>query len=111
MSFHRAKLFIAGLIYGILGVGTALAYEIKNPINSGTFADVVGKIAALVAKIGTVLVVLFIIYAGLLFVTARGNEEQLKKAKNAFWWTLVGAAIVVGAYAIAQAVINFANKL
>ena len=111
MPFHRAKYYIIALIYGILDAGIAKAFEITNPINSGTFADVVGKIAALVAKIGSVLVVLFLIYAGLLFVTARGSDDQLKRAKGTLWWTLVGAAIVIGAYAIAQAVTNFAQQL
>ena len=36
---------------------------------------------------------------------------QLKKAKGTFYWTVVGTAILVGAYAIASAIVNFAEKL
>ena len=43
------------------------------------------------------IVVLFIIYAGFLFVMAQGNETKLTKAKSVLGWTLVGAAILLGA--------------
>lgn len=48
------------------------------------------------------IVVVFIIYAGFLFVTAQGNETKLTKAKSVFGWTLVGAAILLGAKIIAS---------
>ena len=43
------------------------------------------------------IVVLFIIYAGFLFVMAQGNDVKLTKAKSVLGWTLVGAAILLGA--------------
>ncbi len=112
--FHRSGHSIYRLFYAIFSLELLTvkkAFAITNPIDSGTFEAVVGKIAELVAKIGTVLVVVFIIYSGFLFVSARGSDEQLKKAKSTFMWTIIGAAIIIGAYAIAQAVTNFAKQL
>ena len=112
--FHRVKYSIYRLFYAIFGLEALTAkkaFAIENPINSGTFEAVVAKIAELIARIGMVLVVVFIIYSGFLFVSARGSDEQLKKAKSTFMWTIIGAAIIIGAYAIAQAVINFAQQL
>jgi len=85
--------------------------EICNPIQSNTFADLMAKIADIAAKIGLPLVVVFIIYAGFLFVSARGDEEQLKKAKTTFFWAVIGALLVVGAVAISLAIENFASQL
>ena len=102
------------LFYAILSLESFIfkkALAIENPIISGSFEAVVGLIASLIARIGMVLVVIFIIYSGFLFVSARGSDEQLKKAKQTFMWTIIGAAIIIGAYAIAEAVINFAKKL
>lgn len=59
-----------------------------------------------VMKIGAVVVVFFVVYSGFLFVTAQGNEEKLKKAKNAMLWTLVGAAILLGAELLATVITN-----
>jgi hypothetical protein len=55
-----------------------------------------------VLKIGMPIIALAIIYCGFLFVAARGNSEKLTKAKSALTWTLVGAGILLGAWAIAK---------
>ena len=89
----------------------AYGFTIGNPIGSSSVGDVVCSIAILLAKVGVPIAVVFLLWAGLLFVTARGNEEQLKKAKNAFFWTVVGVALLVGAIFIAEAVLNFGSAL
>ena len=85
--------------------------ELPNPIVSKTFGALVEKLAKVVTAVGIPLVALFLIYSGFLFVTAQGKEEQLKTAKTTFFWAIVGGAIVIGAYAIATAIVNFAIKL
>lgn len=52
--------------------------------------------------LGLVGVVFFVlmIYAGFLWMTARGNEEQFGKAKNIFATSIIGMLIVIGAYYI-----------
>ena len=47
-------------------------------------------------------VVLYIMYAGFLFVTSRGNSEQVIKARTALLWAIVGGVIVVGAKIIIE---------
>lgn len=86
-------------------------FRIYNPIQAGTFEEVVLKIAQLLVKIGIPLASIFIVWAGFLFVTARGDPKQLETAKTTFYWTIIGAALVVGAYAIATAIVNFAKQL
>jgi heme/copper-type cytochrome/quinol oxidase subunit 2 len=75
-----------------------------NPISSSTFSDFANQILTIVIQIGYVVVVFFIVYSGFLFVSARGNEEQLKKAKTAITWTLIGAAILLGAKVLEVAI-------
>ncbi|MFZ2150213.1 MAG: hypothetical protein WAV15_03575 [Minisyncoccia bacterium] len=53
-------------------------------------------------KIGLPIVALAIIYAGFLFVAARGNPEKLSTAKDTLLYTLIGAAILLGSWAIAK---------
>ena len=55
-----------------------------------------------VVKIGMPIIALAIIYAGFLFVAARGNTEKLTKAKDSLLYTLIGAALLLGAWTIAQ---------
>jgi hypothetical protein len=58
----------------------------------------------LVFLFGMPIIVIFIIYAGFLFVTAGDNESQISKAKTTITWTLIGAAVLIGAKVIAMAI-------
>ncbi|MCK4553627.1 hypothetical protein KAU19_01530 [Candidatus Parcubacteria bacterium] len=55
--------------------------------------------------LGVVFLILAI-YGGYLWMTARGNEEQLTRAKNTLTAAVVGLIIVIGAYAISYFVIE-----
>ncbi|MBU1178828.1 pilin [Patescibacteria group bacterium] len=84
---------------------------LQNPLKADSFGKLIQDISGIVIKIGSALAVVFIIWSGFLFVTARGNEEQLKKAKMTFTWTIIGAVVLLGAAVIAEAVVNFAKGL
>lgn len=82
-----------------------------NPVESGTFGELISKLALIITGVSLPFVILFLILAAFLFVTASGNEEQIKRAKTIFKWTMVGAALIVGAWAIAIAIDNFGKAL
>lgn len=69
------------------------------------------RIAEFLLLYGMPFVVIFLVIAGFMFVTARGNEEQLTKAKTMLFWTIIGAAIIIGANIIAAAIADFGGKL
>ncbi len=74
--------------------------NIKNPIKPNDLSQLITAILKIVVQIGTPILVLAIIYVGFKFVMARGNPGKLDEAKQAFVWTLIGAAIVLGAFVI-----------
>ncbi len=84
---------------------------LQNPLKAQTFDQLISAIASIVTKIGGTLAVLFIIWSGFLFVSARGSEEQIKKAKTVFQWTIIGTAVLLGAAVIAEVVVNFMKSL
>jgi hypothetical protein len=55
-------------------------------------------------------VMFFIIYSGFLFVTARGNEESLTKAKQALLYAIIGGVIIAGAEALAIIIADTAGE-
>ena len=75
---------------------------IKNPINVDTIDGLIKKILEGVIKIGIPIVALAIIYSGFLFVSAQGKSEKLEEAKRALMYSVIGAAILLGSWAIAQ---------
>ncbi len=44
---------------------------------------------------------LYLLYAGFMFVIAKGDPEKLKKAKSALLWGLVGTALILTAEVLA----------
>lgn len=57
------------------------------------------------ALLGIILVVL-VIYAGFLWMTAQGNDEKIKKAKQIISSAVIGLVLIFAAYAITGFVIN-----
>lgn len=62
-------------------------------------------IAVLLAFLGIIFLIL-IIYAGLLWMTAGGNEDNVKKAKSILLNSVIGLVILLSAYAISKFVID-----
>ena len=83
-------------------IGNTATTTINNPISVNNINDFIKVILVGVIKIGIPIVALAIIYSGFLFVSAQGNPEKLKEAKRALMYTLIGAAILLGSWAIAQ---------
>jgi len=75
--------------------------KLWNPIKVCNLADFVKTILEGVIKIGIPVIALALVYTGFLFVAARGNEEKLTKAKKSLLYTVIGAAILLGSWAIA----------
>ena len=92
---------------GDAATGTPPSGKLKNPIpNVETLEQFIGVILRGVIKVGIPLVVVMIIYSGFLFVTALGNTEKLTQAKSAFMWSLIGTAVLLGSWAIAELIVD-----
>ena len=78
-------------IAGRAGVGTG-----------DSVSDIVGLgLNVALSLVGTIFLVLMV-YAGYLWMTARGEEEQVKKAQKIIMTTMIGIVIILGAYAITK---------
>ena len=69
-----------------------------------TLPDFIDWLIEIIQLVGTPVLIVCIIYAGYLFVTAGGNEEQVTKAKTWFVSTIIGVIIVAGAHVIAHVI-------
>jgi hypothetical protein len=64
-----------------------------------------------ITKLGFYVVVFFIILTGFKYVTARGNETEIRKAHAMFLWTVIGAAVLLGAMVFARVIEGTVNQL
>lgn len=82
-----------------------------NPIAQQDIYGLISAVLDFVVKIGAAIVVFFMIYAGFLFVTAQGSDDKISKAKTTFFWTVIGALVLLGAATLSEIVCNTANDL
>jgi len=91
--------------------GSGGSNPLQNPLNVGSFPELMDSILKIVIQIGTPVAVLAVIYSGFLFVTAQGNEEKLKTAKSALVWSAIGTAVLLGSWVLAGAIGATINEL
>ncbi len=79
---------------------------LQNPLKDGytSIPDFLSAILDIVIKIAIPIIILMIVYSGFLFVKAQGKPEDLVTAKKAIMWTLVGAAVILGASLLSYAI-------
>jgi Type IV secretion system pilin len=106
---HRGKFFtfILSLMFPIVSFAQSATCDpasgkICNPITTSTLSGLIQNLLTKAVAIGLPIVVLAVVYSGFLFVSARGNSEKLTKAKDTLLYTLIGAAILLGSWAIAM---------
>lgn len=122
ITYNKVK-YVYWIIYGFLilipsdlikaqsnGSGATLI----NPLGSGGPSDLttfVKDILQIVIELGAIVVVFFIIFAGFKYVTAGGDEKKIKDAHSILLWTVVGAAIILGAQVLLTAITGTINEL
>lgn len=74
--------------------------ELNNPIAFTTITDLLAAVLNVVIIVSTPIVVFFLIYAGFLYVTAKGNPEKIKDASRALLYGVIGGVIIIGSTAI-----------
>jgi len=79
----------------------------KNAGYKNTSIDVIigTVISTLLAILGVIFLVL-IVYAGYIWMIARGDEAKVEKSKNTIINSTIGLIIVLGAYAISYFVLS-----
>ena len=100
---------IQGEAQGLVPCGNDKTNNTVN--NPCTFNDLVTLaqtvINFLIFKIAAPLAAVMFIWAGFLYLTAAGNEGQVKKAHELFWAVFIGIVIALAAWLLVNAVLTF----
>lgn len=117
LSLFFALIIFSGLnLAQAAGLDDAFGNNLKNAAETGAgYASASDKnnltaiisqvILGLLSLLGIVFLILMV-YAGFLWMTARGEEDKITDAKNTIRRAIVGLVIVAGSYAIAYFVFN-----
>lgn len=76
--------------------------KLENPLSLQDVREFVAALMKVVVIFGMPLVALALVYSGFMFAKARGNSGELSKAKDNFKYTIIGAALIMGAWVFAM---------
>lgn len=108
-------LFLAPMLFVFAAVcvpGSPTCATIPNPLGANTTINsFITALLDTIFPIASLISVFFLIFSGFLMVTAGGNEEKLSKARQAFLWTVIGVAILLGAKVLSAVICGTINQL
>lgn len=85
---------------------------LKPKIVQGGAGDVQGLINTVITwicMIAAALAIIYLIYSGIIYITAAGNPDAAKKGQQGVINAIIGIVIIVLAYFIATAITRFAG--
>ena len=83
-----------------------------NPLKSGTSLEsFLGNILDFIIRIGTIVVILMLVFVGYKFVVAQGVPGKIEEARNMLLWTVIGALVLLGAKAISVGILATVQAL
>ncbi len=88
-----------------------LRIKLKNPLKVDTIQDAIKLFMDAIVKIAIPFIVVFFIWSGINFILAQGNATKMKTAKNMFWYTVIGTLLILGAWAITDAIVGTINSI
>jgi hypothetical protein len=77
---------------------------IDNPLKATSIVLLFQTILDIVLIFAVPIIVFFIIYAGFLYVTARGNAGTIEKAHMALLYALIGGLLILGARVLIEVI-------
>ncbi len=93
------------------GISINAGYE--NPLSSSidTIPKFIKAVLDIILIIGISIVTLAIIYTGFLFIKAQGKAEEISKAKKSLLYVIIGAALLLGAWVLSEAISETINEI
>ena len=104
------KVFTASLMLFFVNVSIVLAAgadgsgsgsSLQNPLQFNGITEFIAGALKVMVMVALPIISLFIVYSGFMFVSAQGNTEKLAAARNNFFYVVIGAILILGAWVIA----------
>jgi len=113
MSFTIFSFFVVPVWSQGVGVqNTAPLNQIKDKagITEGDLGSIAGTVISGILSLVGVIFLILMVYAGIIWMTARGDDAKTENAKKTITASVIGLFIVVSAYAITKFVTSKINQ-
>ena len=92
------KLITLAIVFGFPFAANAL--KITNPINVSDPEAIIGNAIEGILGITGSIALLFFVYGGITWMTARGQAEQIDRGRKILVWAVIGLIVIFSSYAI-----------
>lgn len=97
----RKNIIIATILLLVFSTNVSFAATaIINPLDADDIPSLIEDIGDLIFYVGMALVTLMILIGAFMFITAAGDPQKVASAQRIFFWTAIGAAIIIFSKAI-----------
>ncbi len=112
-SFFAILLFSSVLVVPNYSYAdSVINIKLDNPLkNTSNLTDFMDHLLTGITFLLTPVVVVMFLWTGFLFVKAQGVAEEITKARDALMYTLIGAALVLGAKGLSEVIRSTISKL
>ena len=100
-AYGVVVIVLAGIPLLLAPDPASAAAAFESPLKFRTIEDFIQGVLQAFVYIALPIVAFFVVYSGFKFLTAQGNETKLKQAKDNFMYVIIGASLVLGAWALA----------
>lgn len=104
-------LWLAGVTPTFAACGSNDAGRLSNPLQFCSFPEFISGLLKALVTISLPIISVFIVYAGFQFVVARGNSSGIEAAKRNFLYVVIGAIMILGAWALSQILAGTVEQL
>lgn len=94
-----------------VGCSTQSSVGLQDPLQFCNIYDFVQGVLFAFVQISMPILSFFIVYAGFKFVMAQGKPGELTKARDNFKWLILGAILILGAWALAELIRNTVGQI
>ena len=102
-------LVCAGVVSAQMNCNGGLCNPLKSAISS--IPQLIAAFLKAVVMVALPILSLAFVWTGFLFVSARGSTDKLNTAKRAFFYTVIGAILILGAWLIANLIGTTVSQL
>jgi len=82
-----------------------------SPLQKNTdLNNVFGNVVNIISLVAGIMAFVYLVYSGILYITAAGNEENAKKGQQGIINAVIGIVVIVAAWLIVSAVSSQANS-
>lgn len=81
-------------------------FKITTPSATSDVPSMVDQVISIILMIAGALAVIYLIYSGILYITAAGNPDSAKKGQQGIINAVIGIVIIILAYVILKAVVS-----